>query len=66
MQFYDPPAGWRYGFPKEYMPVKGESLADTLRRDGYPQVEIDNGGDEYVRFWERKDVQSSADGISKE
>ena len=52
IKMYDPPAGWRYGFPKPYLPKFGESLADTLRRDGYPQHEIDNGGAEHVRFWE--------------
>ena len=48
---YDPPAGWRYGFPREYRPLPNETLADTLRRDGYPQREIDAGGDKCVRFW---------------
>lgn len=47
---YDPPSGWRYGFPKPYAPQPGESLADTLLRDGYPQHEIDNGGAKYCRF----------------
>ncbi len=50
-QMYDPPAGWRYGFPKLYDPKPGETLAQTLLRDGYPQDEIDNGGAEYVRFF---------------
>lgn len=49
---YDPPSGWRYGFPKEYQPLPDETLAQTLLRDGYPQREIDAGGAEYVRFWE--------------
>lgn len=49
---YDPPSGHRYGFPRVYAPREGESLADTLLRDGYPQVEIDNGGAEHVRFWD--------------
>ena len=48
---YDPPSGWRYGFPKQYKPLEGEELKDTLLRDGYPQHEIDNGGDKHVRFW---------------
>lgn len=52
---YDPPAGWRYGFPKEYKPLLGETLAQTLLRDGYPQREIDAGGDEHVRFWKISD-----------
>jgi len=47
---YDPPAGWRYGFPKEYKPLEGETIEETLLRDGYPQFEIDNAGAKYVRF----------------
>lgn len=47
---YDPPSGWRYGFPKAYRPIEGETLEDTLLRDGYPQHEIDNGGAKYCRF----------------
>lgn len=50
MLLYDPPAGWRYGFPKPYKPLEGETLAETLLRDGYPQHEIDNGGAKYCRF----------------
>lgn len=49
---YDPPAGWRYGFPRPYEPLPDETLEQTLLRDGYPQLEIDNGGAESVRFWE--------------
>lgn len=58
MTMYDPPAGWRYGFPRPYKPLLNEALADTLRRDGYPQREIDAGGAEYVRFWEVEDADS--------
>ena len=47
---YDPPAGWRYGFPKPYKPLPGETLEQTLLRDGYPQHEIDNAGAKYCRF----------------
>jgi hypothetical protein len=47
---YDPPSGWRYGFPKPYRPIPGETLAQTLLRDGYPQKEIDQGGARHVRF----------------
>ena len=48
---YDPPAGWRYGFPRPYLPkTDDEPLAVTLLRDGYPQKEIDAGGDKCVRF----------------
>jgi hypothetical protein len=56
MTMYDPPAGWRYGFPRPYKPLSGESLEDTLKRDGYPQHEIDNGGATHVRFWEVPDA----------
>jgi hypothetical protein len=47
---YDPPSGWAYGFPKRYRPRPGETLIDTLLRDGYPQHEIDDGGTRHVRF----------------
>lgn len=40
---YDPPSGWKYGFPKPYKPrvVKGkvEPIWRTLIRDGYPKME---------------------------
>lgn len=36
-RLYDPPEGWRYGFPKNYAPLPDESIEDTLRRDGYPE-----------------------------
>ncbi len=64
--FYDPPAGWRYGFPKPYKPLPGELLDETLRRDGYPQFEINNRGAYYVRFWESEvedgEVQEGVEG----
>lgn len=54
VKYYDPPAGWRYGFPKPYNPLPGEKLEDTLKRDGYPQREIDACGEYlYCRFWEQ-------------
>jgi hypothetical protein len=49
---YDPPSGWKYGFPKPYKPLPNESLEQTLLRDGYPQHEIDNGGAKHCRFIE--------------
>jgi hypothetical protein len=39
-----------YGFPKQYSPLAGETLEQTLLRDGYPQIEIDNAGAKYCRF----------------
>lgn len=47
---YDPPSGWMYGFPKPYKPLPGETLVQTLLRDGYPQKEIDKGNGSHVRF----------------
>jgi hypothetical protein len=47
---YDPPSGWKYGFPKPYLPLKGETLEQTLLRDGYPKKEIDFGKAKHVRF----------------
>jgi hypothetical protein len=53
---YDPPAGWRYGFPRPYRPLPGESLEDTLRRDGYPEAEIKTWKDGVpCRFWDHYD-----------
>ena len=50
---YDPPAGWMYGFPKPYKPFPGESLRETLLRDGYPIEELVRLGENlYVRFYE--------------
>lgn len=55
MTLYDPPSGWKYGFPKPYLPREGESLAETLRRDGYPEHELSgitqpDGTVKWVRF----------------
>lgn len=38
---YDPPSGWQFGFPRLYKPLPGESLRDTLLRDGYPEELLD-------------------------
>lgn len=46
---YDPPSGWRYGFPRPYLPKEGESLRDTLIRDGYPEKDADFAC-KYCRF----------------
>lgn len=44
---YDPPGGWRHGFPKPYQPLPGETLSQTLVRDGYPQAAIDEFGPDF-------------------
>lgn len=41
MLIYDPPSGWMYGFPKPYNPLPGETMRDTLLRDGYPAKDVD-------------------------
>ena len=50
---YDPPAGWRYGFPRQFKPLPNETLADTLRRDGYPEKEDPDFAANHCRFWEQ-------------
>lgn len=51
-KMYDPPSGWKYGFPKEYKPLPGETLEQTLIRDGYPASEFDENGKVYwCRVW---------------
>lgn len=51
---YDPPEGWRYGFPKPYKPEQTEEgpewLWITLLRDGYPLPLIAKGYDKHTRF----------------
>lgn len=57
MLLYDPPGGWRYGFPKPYLPLPGESIEETLLRDGYPASEFDKEGKAYwVRFIGHEDL----------
>lgn len=52
---YDPPSGWKYGFPRPFKPLQGETLGDTLVRDGYPLEELHSitvdGHVKYVRFF---------------
>lgn len=46
---YDPYKGWMYGFPKPYKPLPGESLEDTLIRDGYPKQLVKEIGED--KLW---------------
>ena len=57
---YDPPGGWRWGFPREYKPLPGETLEDTLLRDHYPAKEIELGMAKYVRFWNAEEESDAA------
>lgn len=57
MRMYDPPLGWKYGFPKEYKPYPADTIEETLVRDGYPQEMIDKMGNHlHVRFWETEKI----------
>jgi len=47
----DPPAGWRYGFPKLYDPKPGETLVEWLVREGYPKGEVEFAI-KHLRSWE--------------
>jgi hypothetical protein len=41
--WYDPPSGWRYGFPKTWpagLERSDETLAAQLKADGYPEDAI--------------------------
>jgi len=53
----DPPAGWKYGFPKP-MPkdkLSFQEFIDWLVAEGYPRKEIDSYGDHfYCRYWEQE------------
>ena len=48
---YDPPSGWLYGFPKEYKPLPGETLRETLLRNGYPEKLL-SLAEGHTRYWE--------------
>lgn len=50
MMLYDPPSGWKYGFPKPYKPLPEETLEQTLLRDGYPEYELKWGAAKHCRF----------------
>jgi hypothetical protein len=50
--FYDPPSGWKYGFPKEFHPEHGETLEETLMRDKYPSHLLQYW--RHTRFWEEE------------
>ena len=67
VKLYDPPEGWRYGFPKIYIPLPGETLEATLLRDGYPQSLIDQGFGGYVRVWQAEvdELPESEHGASR-
>jgi hypothetical protein len=49
----DPPAGWKYGFPKVYEQETDGDMTKWMLKEGYPQREIDSCGSHfYVRMWD--------------
>ena len=51
VHYIDPPAGWKYGFPK-VLPEGVTNTIEWLLENGYPQHEIDACGDHfYCRHW---------------
>jgi len=57
MRYYDPPSGWRYGFPKPYKPLPEETFEQTLRRDGYPDKLMSLA--RATIFWEKDEAKES-------
>ena len=50
----DPPAGWKYGFPKAIPDkVVPETLADWLVEEGYPEEDIELAL-KYSRYWTKE------------
>lgn len=55
VQMIDPPAGWKYGFPKA-LPENVTDVRGWLVENGYPQKEIDACGDHfYCKRWEEEE-----------
>ena len=49
-KFIDPPSGWKYGFPKIYDEKKDGDLKTFLKKNGYPEKDIDFAL-EHCRMW---------------
>lgn len=51
---FDPPSGWKYGFPKP-IPDNCEDVLAWIVAEGYPQKEIDRMGDYFFcNQWEEE------------
>ena len=51
----DPPAGWKYGFPKPCPEDRKNDMATWMVEEGYPQAEMDSYGEHfYCRYWEEE------------
>lgn len=52
----DPPAGWKYGFPKVLPPEHRHRALDWVIEQGYPPKEVEACGKHfYMRYWEIPD-----------
>lgn len=52
----DPPAGWRYGFPRPIPEDRKNDMVNWLLECGYPQSEIDACGKYFhCRMWEESE-----------
>jgi hypothetical protein len=47
---YDPPSGWKFGFPKEYTPHNGLTVKELLIKDGYPPEDAEFAS-KHTRYW---------------
>jgi hypothetical protein len=63
MRWIDPPSGWKYGLPKPYDPVLGQSIDEWLLANGYPQSEIDQwlGDGPPCRVWSRSETNGASE-----
>ena len=57
---YDPPGGWRCGFPRAYEPLPNETLEQTLIRDGYPAGQAEFGARHCRFIGERDELDAMA------
>lgn len=62
---YDPPSGWRYGFPRPYRPLPGETVEATLIRNHYPAKDAAFGA-KYCRFIGPQEALDALFPIEKE
>lgn len=54
--YVDPPAGWKYGFPKVVPNERKNDMMAWLVEQGYPQEEIDACGEHfYCKYWEQEE-----------
>lgn len=54
--YIDPPAGWKYGFPKVIPEEQLARSTEWLVEQGYPLKEIESYGEHfYVRYWRQEE-----------